>query len=316
MANLASIFLLTLTHRIKRGGVIINEHTLSREHTAFHVEVLARWFDFIRLDELPQRLAQPQEKPFCLLTFDDGKRSHFTQTAPELRRLGVPAVFYVTTDPVTTGSWHWFDRRSQLVQTLGHCPAGLELETLKQLPFTRLMERLDRACAEHRFEPEQDSDDLRPMTWEQARRLHAWGFKVGAHGKTHAILTREPWRRAFAEIGESMAKVTMELGVPCDTFAFPNGNCTVALAQYAQRCGATTVMTTEPMWVDERAILWRLPRIQLFEGFARARIESKIALSAFSGALANPDGTGRRYRASHRQSEAPSHGAAVSSLFD
>src|SRR5436309_2797594 len=118
------------------------------------------------------------------------------------------------------------------------------------------------------------------MTWEQARRLHAWGFTVGAHGKTHAILTCESRQRAFAEIGESMAKVTRELGVPCETFAFPNGNYTQELAQHAQRCGATTVMTTEPLWVDAAALLWRLPRIQLFEGFARARIESKIALAA------------------------------------
>ena len=249
------------------------------------------------------------------MTFDDGKRSHFTEAAPELRRLGVPAVFYVTTGPVTTGSWHWFDRRNLLIRALGRCPAGLELETLKQLPFALLTERLDKACAEHRFEPREESDHLRPMTWEQARRLQVWGFKIGAHGKTHAILTREPWPRAFAEIGESMAKVTMELGSPCDTFAFPNGNCTMELAQHAQRCGATTVMTTEPMWVDEQALLWRLPRIQLFEGFARARIESKIALAACKGALANPDGSGRSYRAARREAGTRFHATTDSSMY-
>src|SRR5438067_734889 len=98
MFEIATSFLLALSRRLHRGGVIINEHTLTAEQTRRHVEALGRWFDFIDLDELPRRLANPGQRPFCLLTFDDGKRSNATQTAPELARLGVPAVFYVTTE--------------------------------------------------------------------------------------------------------------------------------------------------------------------------------------------------------------------------
>jgi len=58
--------------------------------------------------------------------------------------------------------------------------------------------------------------------------------------------------------------VSSEVGAPCDTFAFPNGNYGPALAQHALRCGARTVMTTEPSWRTAVA-LWRLPRIQLSE---------------------------------------------------
>ncbi|HOX57018.1 MAG TPA: polysaccharide deacetylase family protein [Candidatus Paceibacterota bacterium] len=297
MANLAATLLLALVRRAKGGGVIVNEHTLSRAETAFHVEVLGRWFDFIRLEHLPHRLARPRRKPFCLLTFDDGKRSNFTETAPELERRQVPAVFYITTEPVTNGSCFWFDRREQLVRALGHCPAGLEIDTLKQLPFDTLMRRLDRAWAEHGSEPEIESDDLRPMTWDEVRNLHQRGFTIGAHGLTHAILTRETRKRAYAEIEASLARVSEEIGAPCTTFAFPNGNHNPALAQHAFCSGARTAMTTEPMWADKTASLSRLPRIQLFGGASRARIESKIALAAFKGVLASPDGNGRRYRA-------------------
>jgi peptidoglycan/xylan/chitin deacetylase (PgdA/CDA1 family) len=297
MVNLAATFLLALARRIKRGGVIINEHTLSKAQTAFHLHVLRRWFDFIRLEDLPGRLFKPTRRPFCLLTFDDGKRSNFTEVAPELERLGVPAVFYVPTDALTTGACLWFDRRAQLVKAIGHCPAGLELHTLKRLPFRLLMERLETACQEHHFQAREDSADARPMSWQEARSLHQRGFAIGAHGMTHAALTRESRRRAFTEIEASMAKVTQELGACCDTFAFPNGNYTTELARHASRCGATTVMTTDPWWADEHARLWRLPRVQLFEGFTRARIEIKIALAACKGALAKPDGSGRRYRA-------------------
>ena len=301
MANLAATFLLALARRIGRGGVIINEHTLTKAQTRLHVQVLRHWFEFIRLEDLPHRLTQRGEKPFCLLTFDDGKRSNFTETAPMLERLGVPAILYLTTGPLTDGSCFWFDRREQLVKALGHCPAGLELETMKQLPFDLITERLERAWAEYKIISVEDSDDRRPMSWDQARSLCRRGFTMGAHGVRHAILTRESRKRAFTEIEESLAKVTVETSVPCTTFAFPNGNYNVALLQHALRCGATTVMTTEPMWAGKTTALWRLPRIQLFGEFSRARIESKIAVAAFRGILANPDGSGRRYRHVHRE---------------
>ncbi|HEX4646377.1 MAG TPA: polysaccharide deacetylase family protein, partial [Verrucomicrobiae bacterium] len=247
MFDFATAFFLALAGRLKRGGVIINGHTLTRSQTRLQLEVLGRWFDFIRLEELPHRLLHPARRPFCLLTFDDGKRNNFTEIAPELELRRIPAVFYVTTGPLSTGDWLWFDRRDQLLKQLGHCPPGLELETLKTLPFNLLTERLDHACACHGFTPDNAADDFRPMSWDEARNLALRGFTIGAHGLTHAILTRETKAMAFAEIEESLAKAGSELGLPCTTFAFPNGTYTPELAQHAFRCGAATVMTTEPM---------------------------------------------------------------------
>jgi len=302
MLELATSFLLAMVRQAKRGGVIINEHTLTAEQTRRHVEVLGRWFDFIHLDELPRRLARQGRRPFCLLTFDDGKRSNVTETAPELERLGVPAVFYVTTEFLTNGRPLWFDRHKAIVRALGHCPAGLESETLKQLPLAVLNERLDRACAQFGIEPELEGEHVRPMSWEDARSLSRRGFGIGAHGLTHAILTREAHEDACAEIELSLTKVSSELGVRCDSFAFPNGNYNAGLAQHALRCGARTAMTTEPMWTDQQSALWRLPRIQLFGEFDRTRIELKIAVAALRGLLPNPDGTGRAYRSMHQES--------------
>ena len=149
------------------------------------------------------------------------------------------------------------------------------------------------------------------MSWDEARSLNRRGFTLGAHGLTHAILTHETKERAFAEIEDSLAKVTLEMGAQCDTFAFPNGNYNTELVQHAIRFGARTVMTTEPMWADNSASLCRLPRIQLFGSYSRARIETKIALAAFKGILANPDGSGRRYRFTPKESTSLSPGAPV-----
>jgi peptidoglycan/xylan/chitin deacetylase (PgdA/CDA1 family) len=294
MLHFATSFFLALACKLKRGGVVINGHTLTpRSQTRFQLEVLGRWFDFIRVEDLPRRLMNPARRPFCLLTFDDGKRNNFTEIMPELELRRVPAIFYVTTGPVSTGASFWFDRHEQLVRHLGHCPAGLELQTLKKLPFDLLTERLDRACARYGFTPDNEAEDFRPMSWDEARDLARRGFTIGAHSETHAILTNETKERALAEIESSLAKVSSELGAPCTTFAFPNGNYTTELTQHALRCGATTVMTTEPTWMDRRSSFEQIPRIQLFSGFTRAKIELKIALAAWPGVLANPNGPGR-----------------------
>jgi len=286
--------------RIKKGGLIVNEHTLTASQTRDHVNVLSRWFDFIHHDDLRDRLTRPTARPFCLLTFDDGKRSNASETVPELERLGVPAVFYVTTRFLTDGAPLWFDRYAALTQTLGRTPAGLEAETVKQLPFAVLNQRLDEACGKHGVTPDTTNDDIRPMSWDDARELARRGFTIGAHSLKHAILTHEPEAAALSDIAQSIAEVTSELGTQCTTFAFPNGNYTARLTQHAITCGVHTVMTTEPMWADARFPLWRLPRVELMPGSNPSRITLKLALAATGGLLANPDGTGRLYRKINR----------------
>jgi len=306
MLNTIAQNLLAMVSRRKAGGVIINEHILSREQTRLHVKVLRRHFQFISLDELSPRLTRPGSRPFCLLTFDDGKRSHATEVAPELEKLGVPAVFYLNTNAVSDQSALWFDRQRALVSALGRCPPGLELKTLKQLPFAVLSERLNRACAEHGIGSDLALDDLCPMSWDDACNLQRRGFALGAHGCTHAILTREPWPNACVEIEQSIAAVSAETGSTCTSFAFPNGNYTSELAQHALACGASTIITTDPFWVDGASALWRLPRIQLFGTFTEARIALKVAVAALGRILPNPNGTPQRAFAYARPGFSPS----------
>jgi peptidoglycan/xylan/chitin deacetylase (PgdA/CDA1 family) len=278
------------------AGVIINEHTLSSSATRAHVDTLGRSFDFIHHDALLDRLQHPKARPFCLLTFDDGKRSAYSETAPELERLGVPAVFYLTTRFLTENVPLWFDEYEALLASMPTVPAGLEPSTIKELPLAMIRERVHRACLTHGISPDMSSDTIRPMSWDDARDLVRRGFTVGAHSLRHAVLTRETQTAALRDIEESIADVSTRIGIPCRTFAFPNGNYTARLARHALQCGVLTVMTTEPVWADRQFPQWRLPRVQLFGSHNRSQIELKIALAAAGFVLRNPDGSGRLYR--------------------
>src|SRR3979409_1378261 len=153
----------------KAGGIIVNEHTLDLEQTRRHVDTLGRWFDFIHLNELPTRLKRLNGKPFCLLTFDDGKRSNATVVAPELERLGVPAVFFVVTSYVSGQTTLWFDRYCALRARPGGDPFGLRMRAIKQIPYDLLADRLERACVRCGVDADPNDDDVRPMTWDEAR---------------------------------------------------------------------------------------------------------------------------------------------------
>jgi len=301
MLSIVSSAALSLLCRFKSGGIIVNEHTLTLDQTRSHVDILHRHFDFISLAELPNRMGLRHKRPFCLLTFDDGKRSNATVTAPELCRLGVPAVFFVVSGFLDGKRPLWFDRYRLLQEKLGKTlPYGLSSRIVKQLPYDLLLDRIDRACERHGVQVDATDEDICAMTWDHARELHKRGFIIGAHGVTHAVMTRETAANAFDNISRSIAEVSAEIGEPCNSFAFPNGNYTAQLASHAVRCGVRFVMSTEPTWVDQRFPLWRLPRLQLFGPQSRQRIERKISAAALGCILANPDGTGRTYRLVNR----------------
>jgi peptidoglycan/xylan/chitin deacetylase (PgdA/CDA1 family) len=300
MLNALGTLSLGLVRHFKTGGVIVNEHTLDGKETRRHVEVLGRWFDFIHLNDLPERLGRRSKRPFCLLTFDDGKRSNATAVAPELEKLGVPAVFFVVSSSIGGKTPLWFDRHRALRKKLGTLPPALELRILKQLPYALLVNRVERACSQHGVEADLNDDDVALMTWEQVRCLHRRGFSIGAHGFTHAVLTREPTLAALESIESSITKVREAIGAPCSSFAFPNGNYTEELAQHAIRCGAKMVMTTEPTWADKSFALWRLPRLQFSGADSPGKIKLKIAVAAPGLFLNNTDGTGKAYRVMNR----------------
>lgn len=288
--------LVALACRVKRGGVILNYHTLSAAQTRRQIELWAPHFEFIAHDELGKRLERPGKKPFCLITFDDGKRSNLTETAPELERLGVPAVFYIVTKfadgelPVL-----WFDTYREFVKQLGECPKGLAPLELKRLAQSERLERLEQAYRAYGFRAELDADDTVALNWDEVRRLRRQGHTIGAHSETHAILTTVPLSQAQGEIARSIARVSEELGGPCASFAFPNGNHTDELARYALGCGVRTVMTTDPTWIGPAEQPWRLPRVQIHVTQTPSRHQLKVFMASFGSLLGNPDDTGRRY---------------------
>ena len=77
--------------------------------------------------------------------------------------------------------------------------------------------------------------DVGPILWGAARDLARRGGAISANSLRHAILTSETEASALFDIEQSIVEVSSEIGTPCKSFAFPNGNHTARLARWASK---------------------------------------------------------------------------------
>jgi peptidoglycan/xylan/chitin deacetylase (PgdA/CDA1 family) len=276
-------------------GIVVGNHTQNRDQIRQEIEVLGRFFEFIHHDQLADRMKKKGRRPFCLLTFDDGKKINALETAPQLAELGVPAVFYLVTDAVTTGRALWFDLRNVLLRAPLTDEEKQKIAQLKTLSMDRVGALLDALAKKYQAAPDMSDPCVAPMSWDDAAVLHEKGFTIGAHTCSHPVLTRETRESACREIRDSIAQVSERIGTRCASFAFPNGSYTDDLASYAQGCGVSSVMTTDPVWARPETELWRLPRIDIYTRYTPWKTLVKVAAAKPGYVLKNPNGTGRAY---------------------
>lgn len=185
--------LLVLTyHRIlpKVGfdplGTVVSLKVFERQ-----IDRLASRFPVVSLSEAVSRQesgsAIPREQ--IVLTFDDGYWDNYEIVFPLLKKLGLPAVFFLATDYVE-GKAVFAD------------PRVINRKTGR--PHDYINDRF--------------------INWEEARHMSDAGMEIGSHGVTHRSLGRMPVDRAREEIVKSKEIIERSLNTQCRHFAFPFGS--------------------------------------------------------------------------------------------
>ncbi|HEY2806659.1 MAG TPA: polysaccharide deacetylase family protein [Gemmatimonadales bacterium] len=101
--------IVALFHRVddRYGGNPISCTT--REFRGF-LRFFGKFFTVITLQELLDRIASGKSVAGCLvITFDDGYLDNHRDAAPELRRQGLPACFFIATDFIGSQRVPWWD---------------------------------------------------------------------------------------------------------------------------------------------------------------------------------------------------------------
>lgn len=179
----------------------------------------------------------------AILTFDDGYADNLEYAFPVLRKHGISALIFLTTDFINAIKPAYWDVVAYCFQHTKLNTVELPMlvrqqwttdrekeqvmltwiETIKRLPEPE-KEDYARALPEILDVPILDSScSSQFLTWEQIREMADSGIEFGSHTVSHPILTRVPLEQAALEITESKRIIEKEIGRSIDCFAYPNG---------------------------------------------------------------------------------------------
>ena len=213
-------------------------------------------------------------RPLCALTFDDGWRDNYEIAFPILRKHGVPATVFLTTDFIGTNRAFWHTElmylllHGELVQLrrsrrdFDAYPASLRphlirLARLTQAPSVEdadaFIEAVKDTCDEN-FIDELMRDlaavlrRRRPLLtdrkffldWDQVREMASAGIEIGSHGCSHRILTRLKADEVEDELIRAKVGIEQRIGQRVQHFAFPEGTASRELIERVAKAGYRT----------------------------------------------------------------------------
>ena len=269
------------------------------------VHVRDAGFDFISMDDVPERLKNPQgSRPFAAFTLDDGYKDNRDYAYPLFKRFGVPFTIYVPSDfgdgkgdlwwlvleeairrlPAVTidmdGTVHSF----KLISAQEKTAAFHDIYWwLRSLPEDRARAIAQRLAREAGFDYSSLCRNL-IMSWDELREFAKDPLvTVGAHTNSHFALAKLSPQKAEKEIVESIARIETEIGRPCRHFSYPYGDESAAGErefEFVSKLGMATAVTTRKglLHAADAGRMSALPRLSLNGDFQDRRY-LKVLLS-------------------------------------
>lgn len=183
---------------------------------------------------------------FCI-TFDDGFENNLSVAAPVLDELGLPAIFYVTTDFIENGTMSWTDK----------CEYALEKTEKKSLRLPWSNQEIAIRTAEEKIDlmhelrnyifqdcsknpslltswlyeildmdmPLTTDDPLdKKLSWNQVKEINSHHlFSIGGHTHTHSIMSGLTPNNLDYEIDVSLGLLKDKAGIVTEHYAYPQG---------------------------------------------------------------------------------------------
>lgn len=244
--------------------------------------------EFISIGDVPSRMASYKkgDKPFGVVTFDDGYEDNFTYAYPILKKLGIPFVIYVSAGLVNdhTPIWNYpliieciIKRNDELLiggQKYVCQTQEQKNETFQKLkgllfsiPYAHLQEDFKRLFAEYL------TDDVFPtntLTWEQIEEMAKDSLcTIGSHTMTHCRLTITDVASLQYELGASKDLLEQQIGKSVEHLSYPYGwknDVSAEAIAYAKQIGYRTALRSFGGPVREKDTdLYQIKRIMIHE---------------------------------------------------
>ncbi|MGG7576612.1 polysaccharide deacetylase family protein [Rhizobium sp. Nf11,1] len=300
-----------------RGVIFTLHHVRPHEPHAFtpnaHLEITPHFLDaalrrltrdgyrFVRLDQLPALLAEPEGgRPFAAFTLDDGYINNMEHALPVFERHRAPFTVFVTKGFAERSHSIWWETLAVLLRRpkeirfdFGHGSERLALANPRQqwdafdrfagyihrFDEARAVATLDMLAREHGIEPTDIVRDL-VMGPVQLQRLARHPLAtLGAHTISHRALARLPEAEARIEMEVSADYVEALTDARPAAIAYPYGTPEAATAReetLAGRLGFSVAVTTQP-GLPATGKTGYLPRMSLNGYYQKRRYVSALA---------------------------------------
>ncbi len=215
----------------------------------WQMHMVAQHFRPERLGTLLQMCREKRKIPAgsVAITFDDGFLDNYSVAYPILRKHGVPATFFITTDFVEHNRPIWFEVVAFAllhlpVGSIRHalCPQGLPSQPTREirlLELHRCMQELKRAPDAQRADFVSyvssmiDAAALRDawqrfggaMRWEHVAEISRDRIEIGSHTVSHPILSKTDALKLKVELADSKRTIEERIGRRVDILAYPVG---------------------------------------------------------------------------------------------
>jgi len=220
------------------------------KHLEKELPYLKRNYQILTIDEVIQGLKSGMgfKRPSVSITFDDGYLDNYTLAYPILKKHGVPATVYLTTDVIGTSQRIWTDqiefmlletRKDQfsLPRLFGDKELRIKTKKEKEQVINEITEALKKRPDAERKEMiveikkilnenrnyKNNLESRTMLNWDEVQGMAKDGITIGSHSHTHPILSRMPVQEAKVEIFNSKKIIEENLGIQAKHFAFPNG---------------------------------------------------------------------------------------------
>lgn len=266
----------------------IDELRVSPEFFESFLREQQKRLDFISINDIHARMSNKQrnDKPFGIITFDDGYEDNFTYAYPILKKLNIPFVIYVSAGLVNghTPIWNYpliieriIKKNSELnIEGKRYYGWTQELKNhtfhqlkglLFSLPYEHLQEEFKRIFSKYLTK---DVFPQNTMSWEQIEELSKDSLcTIGSHTMSHCRLTIADKVSLQYELGESKAILEQHTGKPVEHLSYPYGwkyDVSAEAMSYAKKTGYKTGLRSFGGPVRKQdSDLFNLKRIQVNE---------------------------------------------------
>jgi len=254
-----------------------------------------------------------------VITFDDGWRDNYTCAYPILKKYGIPATIFLTTDFIDSRKLFWFVEAALLLEEGGlsaeqfadiikrfqkdkNIPQSLSsidrnkiesllndtdlfLEILKECDYVTIQSILQQMASVNGMKAEKYLGECWMLSWDEINDMDPSLVDFGSHGLTHRIFTVTAHDLIRAELAESKRIIEEKTGRGVDFFAYPNGDYNERIKNLVREAGyQAAIATSRPGDKQKEYDLYALRRIGIHEGVT-AGMTGRFSPSLFYFAL-------------------------------